>query len=54
MPEKQEKPEKPSQGQTLSLRISDALLRTLGACQATHVLEKGRQCFDFGGRQATP
>src|SRR6266404_493682 len=25
-----------------------------GACQATHVLEKGRQCFDFGDRQATP
>src|SRR5437660_6443839 len=25
-----------------------------GACQATHVLEKGRQCFNFRGCKATP
>ena len=40
MPEKPGKAREASQQQTLSLRISDALLSAPGACQATHVLEE--------------
>src|SRR5580692_1710195 len=41
MPEKQEKPEKPAQGQTLSLRISDALFARLERAKQLMSSKKG-------------
>src|SRR5207253_5618424 len=41
MPEKQQKPEKPTQGQTLSLRISDALFARLERAKQLMSSKKG-------------